>query len=121
MAASVSDGMEDPPDLPEIPDEAPRGDPWHAFGYLVAGVVLYGGAGWLLDRWFGTSFLVVIGILVGSGLGIYQTWARFRALPISAVPQQQKSPGNDRDAGDDVSQQDGSDDNEQRPRRGSGE
>jgi hypothetical protein len=26
----------------------------------------------------GTSFLVVIGILFGSGLGLYMTWARFR-------------------------------------------
>ena len=37
----------------------PRGgDPWHAFSYLVAGVFLYGGLGWLADRWLGTSFLV---------------------------------------------------------------
>ncbi|HET9758655.1 MAG TPA: AtpZ/AtpI family protein [Nocardioidaceae bacterium] len=60
----------------------PRGgDPWHAFSYLVAGVFLYGGLGWLADRWLGTSFLVVIGILLGAGLGIYMTIARFDALP----------------------------------------
>jgi ATP synthase protein I len=60
----------------------PRGgDPWHAFGYLTSGVVLYGGLGWLADRWLGTSFLVVIGILLGAGLGIYMTIARFDALP----------------------------------------
>lgn len=56
----------------------PQGDPWHAFGYLVAGVALYGFLGWLADRWLGTSFLVAIGILVGATLGIYQTFARFR-------------------------------------------
>jgi ATP synthase protein I len=60
------------------PDDTPRGDPWMAFGYLVSGVLLYGAIGWGLDRWWGTSFLVVIGILVGAGLGTYQTWARFR-------------------------------------------
>jgi F0F1-type ATP synthase assembly protein I len=54
-----------------------RGDPWHAFGYLVAGVGVYGLIGWALDRWLGTSFLVVIGILFGAGLGIFMTWARF--------------------------------------------
>ena len=60
----------------------PRGgDPWHAFSYLVSGVFLYGGLGWLADRWLGTSFLVVIGILLGAGLGIYMTIARFDALP----------------------------------------
>jgi len=60
----------------------PRGgDPWHAFGYLTSGVLLYGGLGWLADRWLGTSFLVVLGILLGAGFGIYMTIARFDALP----------------------------------------
>ena len=34
-------------------------------------------AGWLADQWLGTSFLVAVGILVGAGLGIYMTFARF--------------------------------------------
>lgn len=57
----------------------PSGDPWSAFGLLVAGVAFYGILGWLLDRWWDTSFLVVIGILLGAGLGTYATWARFKA------------------------------------------
>jgi F0F1-type ATP synthase assembly protein I len=44
-------------------------------------VLLYGGLGWLVDRWLGTSFLVVVGILLGASLGIYMTIARFDALP----------------------------------------
>lgn len=52
-----------------------------AFGYLVAGVLLYGAAGYGLDRWLGTSFLVVVGILLGAALGTFQTWARFKAPP----------------------------------------
>jgi ATP synthase protein I len=63
----------------EPTQDSPRGDPWLAFGYLVAGVLLYGFVGWLLDRWWGTSFMVVIGILLGAGLALYQTFARFRA------------------------------------------
>jgi F0F1-type ATP synthase assembly protein I len=59
-------------------DEAPQGDPWHAFGYLTSGVLFYGLVGWLLDRWLGTTYLVVIGILLGAGLGMYLTWSRFR-------------------------------------------
>ena len=43
----------------------------------MAGVGVYGLIGWALDRWLGTSFLVVIGILFGAGLGIFMTWARF--------------------------------------------
>jgi ATP synthase protein I len=53
-----------------------------AFGYVVAGVFLYGGIGWLLDRWLDTSFLVAVGILFGAALGLFQTWARFR-MPIA--------------------------------------
>jgi ATP synthase protein I len=57
--------------------ERPKGDPWHAFGYVVSGVAFYGFAGWLADRWLDTSFLVAVGILVGAALGIYMTFVRF--------------------------------------------
>lgn len=67
-----------PRDSNSAPDhDSPQGDPWHAFGYLVSGVGLYGFLGWLADRWLGTQFLVVIGILVGAGFGLYMTFARF--------------------------------------------
>jgi ATP synthase protein I len=77
-AASVRSAMarQLPPTAPSD-DDAPKGDPWHAFGYIVSGVALYGLAGWALDRWLGTNFLVAIGILVGAGFGIYMTYARF--------------------------------------------
>jgi hypothetical protein len=68
------------------PDDIPSGDPWLAFGYLVSGVLLYGLLGWLLDRWLGTSFLVVVGILVGITLGMLMTWWRFRAVPVAENP-----------------------------------
>lgn len=69
-------------------EESPRGDPWHAFGYIVSGVAIYGFVGWLLDRWWGTSFLVAVGILIGAGLGIYLTFVRFnRAQPASPPDQ----------------------------------
>ncbi|MFT3872465.1 MAG: hypothetical protein QM714_07435 [Nocardioides sp.] len=57
---------------------AQQGDPWHAVGYLGAGVGFYGVVGWALDRWLDTSFLVVVGILGGALLGLYLTWVRFR-------------------------------------------
>jgi ATP synthase protein I len=59
------------------PSPEPLGDPWQAFAYLVAGVLVYGFLGWLADRWLGTSFLVAVGILVGAGLGIFMTYNRF--------------------------------------------
>ena len=66
---------------PDMDGDRPKGDPWHAFGYLVSGVLMYGLIGWGLDQWLGTSFLVAIGILVGAGFGIYMTFARFNSSP----------------------------------------
>lgn len=73
--ASVRTAMNQPAPPPSA--ERSKGDPWHAFGYLVAGVGLYGFLGHLADRWLDTSFLVVVGILAGAGFGIYMTFARF--------------------------------------------
>ncbi len=67
-------------------DDTPRGDPWNAFGYIVAGVVVYGFAGFGLDRWWGTSFLVAVGIMFGAVLGLYMTWQRFKAPPDTTTP-----------------------------------
>lgn len=63
------------------PDDSPKGDPWHAYGYLMSGVGIYGFLGWLADRWLGTGFLVAIGIVVGATFGIYMTFARFNQTP----------------------------------------
>ena len=84
--------MSQPDPAPDSPNEkAPstyQGDPWHAHGYIVAGVFLYGFLGWLADRWLGTSFLVAVGVLLGAGFGIYLTIKRFDALPrFSREPQ----------------------------------
>lgn len=83
--------QQDPSAAPQ--DERPKGDPWHAFGYIVSGVAVYGFLGWLLDRWFGTSFLVAVGILIGAALGIYLTFVRFnraQADPPPTTPHDQK-------------------------------
>lgn len=77
------------------PEEKSKGDPWHAFGYLVAGVAFYGFLGWLADRWLGTSYLVVVGILAGAGLGVYMTAVRFRMEPHEVPDHPQSEPTDD--------------------------
>lgn len=52
-------------------DNDPPQDPWVAFGRVAGGVIFYGGAGFLLDRWWNTTFMVAVGIVLGAALGIY--------------------------------------------------
>jgi len=47
------------------------------FAEMLAGVLLYGGLGYLGDRYFHTSFLVIIGLLLGLGLSMYLVFRRF--------------------------------------------
>lgn len=53
------------------------GDAWTVIAYLLSGLLLWGGAGMLLDRWLGTEFLVLIGMLVGGGAGLYLVYIRY--------------------------------------------
>lgn len=50
---------------------------WAVITTLIGGFVIWGGIGWLLDRWLGTTFLVAVGLIIGMGLGIYAVVARF--------------------------------------------
>lgn len=58
-------------------DGAPSGDPWAAFGYLVAGVLFYGAVGWGLSVWLHATYWIPIGILVGVGFGMYLVFSRY--------------------------------------------
>lgn len=64
--------------------ETPSQDPWRAFAYVVSGVAVYGFAGWGLDQWWNTDYMVAIGIVAGAALGIYLTWKAFNVPPIPA-------------------------------------
>ena len=50
---------------------------WSIIGTLIAGVLAWGGIGWLLDRWLGTRFLVAIGIIVGMAGAFYLIIKRY--------------------------------------------
>lgn len=49
---------------------APRNDEnafWTIFGYLLSGLLIWGGIGYGLDRWLGTGFFLLGGLLLGMG------------------------------------------------------
>ena len=50
---------------------------WNVTANLLAGVLLGGGAGWGLDRWLGTDYLVGVGLLLGIALTLYYVWLRY--------------------------------------------
>jgi hypothetical protein len=54
-----------------------EGAAWSILGYLISGPVFWGGAGFGLDRWLGTGFLLPSGVIVGMGAALYLVWLRF--------------------------------------------
>ncbi len=50
---------------------------WSIPSYILSGMAVYGGLGWLLDRWLGTSALFPIGVLVGLALALYLVYHRY--------------------------------------------
>lgn len=50
---------------------------WTILGYLLSGLLVWGGAGLLLDRWLQTGYLGVGGMLIGVTSAMYLIWLRF--------------------------------------------
>lgn len=48
--------------------------------YLLAGIGLYGGLGWLADHFLGTNLFLLIGILVGLAISLYMIFKRYGSL-----------------------------------------
>ena len=57
---------------------AGEAEAWTVLARLIAGPVLYGGLGWVLDHWLGTRFFLPIGVIVGEGLALYVVLIRYR-------------------------------------------
>ena len=66
-------------DVPTEPTEPPMRevDAYAIISYLLAGVILYGGIGWLLDWWLGTRGFVAVGIVLGAAAGVWVVWLRY--------------------------------------------
>ncbi len=47
---------------------------------LIAGLLLYGGLGWLGDQWFDTKFLLPIGLVFGFVASVYVIIKRFGSV-----------------------------------------
>jgi F0F1-type ATP synthase assembly protein I len=68
---------DDPPDEPPQAQPTPQVDAWAVVSYLLGGVILYGGIGWLVDRWLDTRGFVAVGIVGGAAAGVVIVWLRY--------------------------------------------
>jgi F0F1-type ATP synthase assembly protein I len=63
-------------DAPDEQSGTPDGT--RVFSELLAGVLLYGGIGWLIDRfWLGSGWATMIGVLFGLVLGMFVAIKRY--------------------------------------------
>lgn len=70
--------------LRPAPASPAKNDGMAAISSLIGGFVVWGGVGWLLDRWLETRFLTPIGVIAGMALGIYAVVARANAASAPA-------------------------------------
>lgn len=52
-------------------------DAWNAFSYLLSGMLLWGGVGWLLSLWLGSRAFIGLGLMVGVASGLLLVWYRY--------------------------------------------
>ncbi|MCC5574101.1 hypothetical protein IMZ11_00410 [Microtetraspora sp. AC03309] len=50
---------------------------WSIPSYLISGMIIWGGSGWLLSRWTGVHAFIPIGILTGVVLAIYLVYVKY--------------------------------------------
>lgn len=53
---------------------------WSTPSYLLSGMIIWGGLGWLLANWTGQSWLIPIGVVIGVGLATYLIYVKYGRL-----------------------------------------
>jgi F0F1-type ATP synthase assembly protein I len=54
---------------------------WGITGTMLSGIIVWGGVGLLLDRWWETRFLALVGTLLGLTVAIYLVVVKYGAVP----------------------------------------
>ncbi|WP_460362268.1 hypothetical protein [Actinocorallia lasiicapitis] len=50
---------------------------WSVPSYLLSGMAIWGGAGWLMSQWTGWLLFKPVGLIIGAGLSIYLVFVKF--------------------------------------------
>ncbi len=59
------------------PEEPPAADPAVITGTLLAGLLVWGGVGWILARWLDNDLYLMAGIVTGAAASLYLVWLRY--------------------------------------------
>jgi len=59
------------------PQTSDASEGWRVFSYMIGGMVLYGGLGWLIGHWTGISVLFPLGMIFGIVLSVVMIVYRF--------------------------------------------
>lgn len=66
-----------PPVEAEHKQRSSADSPMRVLSYLLAGLLFYGGLGFLADHLLGTSWITPIGMIIGFALSVYMIWKRY--------------------------------------------
>lgn len=55
----------------------PESRAWNIVSYLMAGLLGFGLPAWLLDQWLGTTWLTLVGLVVGMAVAMLVIWVRY--------------------------------------------
>jgi F0F1-type ATP synthase assembly protein I len=47
---------------------------------MLSGIIVWGGVGWLLDRWLETRFFILVGTILGLTVAIYLVVVKYGAV-----------------------------------------
>ena len=53
---------------------------WGITGTMLSGILVWGGVGWLLDRWLETRFFILVGTILGLAVAIYLVVVKYGAI-----------------------------------------
>ena len=99
--AEDSPARREPRPRPTEPAGRPSGADvgWGITGTMLSGIIVWGGAGWLLDRWLETRFFILVGTILGLTVAIYLVVVKYGAVdpppggsrPSSTTPSRRRS------------------------------
>jgi ATP synthase protein I len=61
----------------QVPRAPRESDGWQILSYMLGGMLLYGGVGWLVSHWTGISIIFPLGMILGIGLSVAMIIFRF--------------------------------------------